>query len=70
MLRRRFGLTGGFAARRRLRTLIAVMVVLGATCGLSPAVAGASAATPYLDFVAVTLRASSPGTEGKIWWVS
>ena len=29
-----------------------------------------AAATPYLDFVAATLHASSPGTEGKIWWVS
>jgi phosphatidylserine/phosphatidylglycerophosphate/cardiolipin synthase-like enzyme len=70
MPRRRLGLAGGFAARRRLRTLIAVMVVLGATCGLSPSLAGATEATPYLDWVAATLRASSPGTEGKIWWVS
>jgi phosphatidylserine/phosphatidylglycerophosphate/cardiolipin synthase-like enzyme len=38
---------------------------------LSPSVAGAQPATPpYLDFVARTLRDSSPGTEGKIWWVS
>lgn len=54
----------------RLRTLLAVTVVLCAACGLSPSLASATPATPYLDFVAATLRASSPGTEGKIWWVS
>jgi phosphatidylserine/phosphatidylglycerophosphate/cardiolipin synthase-like enzyme len=30
----------------------------------------ASAATPYLDAVARTLRERSPGTKGKVWWVS
>ena len=44
--------------------------MLGAACGLSSWVADATAATPYLDSVAASLRASSPGTEGKIWWVS
>jgi phosphatidylserine/phosphatidylglycerophosphate/cardiolipin synthase-like enzyme len=52
-----------------VRTVIAVTVVL-VVCGLLPSVAGASATPPYLDFVARTLRDDSPGTEGKIWWVS
>jgi phosphatidylserine/phosphatidylglycerophosphate/cardiolipin synthase-like enzyme len=53
-----------------VRTVITVTVVLWVVCGLLPSVAGASATPPYLDFVARTLRDASPGTEGKIWWVS
>src|SRR5947209_3701698 len=30
----------------------------------------ASPATPYLDAVARTLQERSPGTKGKVWWVS
>ena len=70
MLHRRVGLTSAFAAGRRAGAVIAVTVMLGAACGLSSWVADATAATPYLDSVAASLRASSPGTEGKIWWVS
>lgn len=68
--RRRFGLAGTSDARGRVRTVIAVTVVLLVVCGLSPSVAGASEPTPYLHYVARTLRDTSPGTEGKIWWVS
>ncbi|MBV9944576.1 MAG: hypothetical protein JO262_20800 [Solirubrobacterales bacterium] len=70
MLRRSVGLTDAFAARHRVRTLVAVTVFVCAAYGLAPSLMSATAATPYLDFVAGNLRASSPGTEGKIWWVS
>jgi phosphatidylserine/phosphatidylglycerophosphate/cardiolipin synthase-like enzyme len=53
----------------------ACLLLLGGGLGvsgvpLSPSVAGASEPTPYLDAVAGNLRVASPGTEGKIWWVS
>ncbi len=74
MLRRCVGLSDTFAAGRRLRTpsavAVAVAVVRSAACGVWPAPAGATAATPYLDYVARALRANSPGTEGKVWWLS
>jgi phosphatidylserine/phosphatidylglycerophosphate/cardiolipin synthase-like enzyme len=32
--------------------------------------AASAASTPYLNRVAATLRQRSPGTEGKLWWIS
>ncbi len=69
MLRRCVGLTGAFTGRR-LVSALAVTTGLYVGCGLAPSLARAAPPTPYLGYVAANLRASSPGTEGKIWWVS
>ena len=59
-----------FGGCPRLPIVIAMTVALGATWGLPTSPASATQAAPYLSHIAGSLRASSPGTEGKIWWVS
>jgi phosphatidylserine/phosphatidylglycerophosphate/cardiolipin synthase-like enzyme len=59
-----------FGGCPRLPIVIAMTVALGATWGLPTSQASATQATPYLSHIAASLRATSPGTEGKIWWVS
>lgn len=70
MVSRYPGLAGAAAVRVRIRIFIAVILVIGVALTVAPSRAGAVAPSPYLDQVAATLRADSPGTEGKIWWIS
>lgn len=70
----------GWIRSRRIAIAGSVVLVLAAMAGLlasqtlarRPAQQSvrASAATPYLDAVANTLRDRSPGTEGRAWWLS
>lgn len=54
----------------RLRRLITAVLLVCMVSAIAASPSGATPATPYLDNIAATLRSSSPGTEGKIWWVS
>ncbi len=47
--------------------VVAVIVVVGA---LPVGVASADPPTPYLDEIARVLHHRSPGTQGKVWWLS
>ena len=55
--------------RSRLGATLAAVLLAAAGWAIAPASASASA-TPYLDYVAAQLQHRSPGTEGKVWWIS
>jgi phosphatidylserine/phosphatidylglycerophosphate/cardiolipin synthase-like enzyme len=62
--------TRPLATHERLRRLITAILLVCVASAIAASPSVATPATPYLDDIAATLRASSPGTEGKIWWVS
>src|SRR3979411_2457060 len=56
--------------RRRFGGLFASALVVVMVWALPVGTASADPATPYLDDIARVLNQRSPGTQGKVWWLS
>ena len=55
---------------RRFGRLLSLAAVLIGAYALPVAAAQADPPTPYLDQIVAELKDRSPGTEGKVWWLS